>query len=69
MLYQRYFLKMNQSNMTNMLTLLILIASAIFLISGMDSLLTSNVMDQHNNKDTVVLFSTMIICVAVYGGK
>lgn len=55
--------------MTNMLTLLILIASAIFLISGMDSLLTSNVMDQHNNKDTVVLFSTMIICVAVYGGK
>lgn len=39
MLYQRYFLKMNQSNMTNLITLLLLLCISMVVLAGVDLVL------------------------------
>ncbi|KAL1491228.1 hypothetical protein ABEB36_011857 [Hypothenemus hampei] len=63
MLYQRYFLKMNQSNMTNLISLLLLLCATFLLLGAIDVILeNSNRFDY-----LVVIITTSACCIAVYG--
>lgn len=75
MLYQRYFLKMNQSNMTNLISLLLLLCIGFLLFAATDI-----VMVHHSETDPpqehsfrldklLVLICTSGCCIAIYGGK
>ncbi|XP_022913545.2 adenylate cyclase type 5 isoform X1 [Onthophagus taurus] len=65
MLYQRYFLKMNQSNMTNLITLLLVLSVTFIFITGFD-LIKENVTHLRIEK-LVALLSTSGCCLALYG--
>ncbi|KAK9693517.1 Adenylate cyclase, conserved domain [Popillia japonica] len=70
MLYQRYFLKMNQSNMTNLITLLLIFCISIIIVAGTDLIQNHNAdkMVPHQRLDKlIVLMSTSGCCVAIYG--
>lgn len=78
MLYQRYFLKMNQSNMTNLITLLLLLCSGFLIIAAIDFIIPypvnesypEIVVDLPSSKDKLlVLLCTSGCCIAIYGGK
>lgn len=76
MLYQRYFLKMNQSNMTNLITLLLLLCSGFLIIAAVDFIIPPQVQESypvgssHNSMDKLlVLLCTSSCCIAIYGGK
>ncbi|CAG9768347.1 unnamed protein product [Ceutorhynchus assimilis] len=73
MLYQRYFLKMNQSNMTNLISLLLLLCIG-FLLLGVADFIVPHPEESHSiYEDTtrfdylVVLMCTSACCIAVYG--
>ncbi|XP_066259052.1 adenylate cyclase type 6 isoform X1 [Euwallacea similis] len=73
MLYQRYFLKMNQSNMTNLISLLLLLCIAFLLLGAVDFILPRDEDSHSFFKDStrldylVVLMCTSACCIAVYG--
>ncbi|KRT86538.1 Adenylate and Guanylate cyclase, partial [Oryctes borbonicus] len=70
MLYQRYFLKMNQSNMTNLITLLLIFCISIIIVAGTDLIQNHNadkIVSQQRLDKLVVLMSTSGCCVAIYG--
>lgn len=74
MLYQRYFLKMNQSNMTNLITLLLIFCISIIIVAGTDLIQSQRAENgetasQQRLDKLVVLMSTSGCCVAIYGGK
>ncbi|KAH1023903.1 hypothetical protein HUJ05_003481 [Dendroctonus ponderosae] len=73
MLYQRYFLKMNQSNMTNLISLLLLLCIGFILLGAVDFVLP-RVEDFHSAFEDsprldylVALMCTSACCIAVYG--
>lgn len=71
MLYQRYFLRMNQSNMTHVLGLLAGLAFAL----GMLLMLRLVVEDSQQflatleRPENLSLAVTLVVCVAIYAGK
>ncbi|XP_045470841.1 adenylate cyclase type 5 isoform X2 [Harmonia axyridis] len=81
MLYQRYFLKMNQSNMTNLLSLLLLLCVVLLLLAAADMILMHHSFSSPTrlqNSTTyrggfdpldksLVLVSTSGCCIAIYG--
>ncbi|XP_072401648.1 adenylate cyclase type 6 isoform X2 [Diabrotica undecimpunctata] len=73
MLYQRYFLKMNQSNMTNLITLLLMICVVMLVISltdfAMPRQLPTNATEVHaiQYDKLLVLVCTSACCIAIYG--
>ncbi|XP_056643903.1 adenylate cyclase type 6 [Diorhabda sublineata] len=73
MLYQRYFLKMNQSNMTNLITLLLTLCVLLFMISLTDFAMPRQLDTHTTGPDLVpydkllVLMCTSACCVAIYG--
>lgn len=79
MLYQRYFLKMNQSNMTNLITLLLFLCISLLILAGSDLVMRNNAekrihQEMENNSQErldklVVLLCTSGCCIAIYGGK
>ncbi|CAH1183148.1 unnamed protein product [Phaedon cochleariae] len=68
MLYQRYFLKMNQSNMTNLISLLLLLCIGFLLVAVIDLALPRSI-EAHGNKTDklLVLGCTSGCCIAIYG--
>ncbi|XP_050309955.1 adenylate cyclase type 5 isoform X2 [Anthonomus grandis grandis] len=74
MLYQRYFLKMNQSNMTNLISLLLLLCIGFLLLAAADFMMLPRHEKFHSiNEDStqlnylVVLMCTSACCIAIYG--
>jgi len=70
MLYQRYFLRMNQSNMTHVLGLLVGLALALGLLLIM-KLMTDNqpLFTLLQRPENLSLAITLVTCIAVYAGK
>lgn len=73
MLYQRYFLKMNQSNMTNLISLLLLLCVAFLLLAATDLIMVHHSEElprhsTHRSDKLVVLICTSGCCIAIYGG-
>lgn len=74
MLYQRYFLKMNQSNMSNLISLLLLLCVVLLLLAVIDIILSNpgNV-DRDDASGfgrldkLLVVISTSGCCIAIYG--
>lgn len=66
MLYQRYFLKMNQSNMTNLISLLLLLCIVFLLLGVVDFILPRDHYEDRLHY-LVVLMCTSACCIAVYG--
>ncbi|KAK9870649.1 hypothetical protein WA026_008210 [Henosepilachna vigintioctopunctata] len=82
MLYQRYFLKMNQSNMTNLLSLLLILCVVLLLLAATDVVFmqqgshSSVKLDRVTSKigfnlmdKSLVVISTSGCCLAIYGGE
>lgn len=71
MLYQRYFLRMNQSNMTHVLGLLVGLALALGLLLIMKLILTGNqpLFTLLQRPENLSLAITLVTCIAVYAGK
>lgn len=82
MLYQRYFLKMNQSNMTNIISLLVLVCIAFVVLAGSEmvfvhdtsahtfTVYNGNLTDQATQIDKLlVLICTTGCCIAIYSGE
>lgn len=71
MLYQRYFLRMNQSNMTHVLGLLVGLALALGLLLIMKLMLTGNqpLFTLLQRPENLSLAITLVTCIAVYAGK
>lgn len=71
MLYQRYFLRMNQSNMTHVLGLLVGLALALGLLLIMKLMLTGNqsLLTVLQKPENLSLAITLVTCIAVYAGK
>lgn len=81
MLYQRYFLKMNQSNMTNLIALLLLLCAGFLVIGAVDFVTPSFVGETESDKvvelpgssdrldKLLVLMCTSGCCIAIYGGR
>ncbi|CAH0556509.1 unnamed protein product [Brassicogethes aeneus] len=71
MLYQRYFLKMNQSSMTNLITLLLLLCIGFLFSSSTDFIIIkhSDLFRSSTNRldKLLVLMSTSGCCIAIYG--
>ncbi|XP_025829382.1 adenylate cyclase type 6 [Agrilus planipennis] len=69
MLYQRYFLKMNQSNMTNLISLLLVFCTGLFILVGVDFILEqySDSLSQDRNNKLLGLISTAGGCLILYG--
>ncbi|XP_030746554.1 adenylate cyclase type 5-like, partial [Sitophilus oryzae] len=73
MLYQRYFLKMNQSNMTNLISLLLLLCIGFLLLGAVDFILPKaevahSIFEDSSRMDKlVVLMCTSACCIAIYG--
>nr|CAH7746500.1 unnamed protein product [Callosobruchus chinensis] len=71
MLYQRYFLKMNQSNMTNLISLLLCVCAVTLLVSALDfaavrSAIGANEVPPIADR-LLMLVCTSVCCIAVYG--
>ncbi|XP_076269275.1 adenylate cyclase type 6 isoform X2 [Rhynchophorus ferrugineus] len=72
MLYQRYFLKMNQSNMTNLIWLLLLLCIGFLILGVLDFILpkpfeSHSVFEDSSRIDKlVVLMCTSACCIAIY---
>lgn len=71
MLYQRYFLRMNQSNMTHVLGLLAGLALALGVLLLLKLFLDGNqrFFDTLERPENLFLAITLITCVAIYAGK
>lgn len=73
MLYQRYFLKMNQSNMTNLITLLLLLCIGFLFLAAADFVIGKQPDTDQNPAyrldKLLVLMCTSGCCIAIYGGK
>lgn len=71
MLYQRYFLRMNQSNMTHVLGLLAGLALALGVLLLLKLFLDGNqqFLDTLERPENLFLAITLITCVAIYAGK
>ena len=75
MLYQRYFLKMNQSNMTNLISLLLLLCVGFLLFAATDLVMVhhseTDLPQEHSKRleKLLVLIGTSGCCIAIYGGK
>lgn len=71
MLYQRYFLRMNQSNMTHVLGLLAGLALALGVLLLLKLFLDGNqrFFDILERPENLFLAITLITCVAIYAGK
>lgn len=70
MLYQRYFLRMNQSNMTHVLGLLAGLAFALGLLLVIKLILTDNELffTLLQRTENLFLAITLVICIVVYAG-
>ncbi|XP_046419665.1 adenylate cyclase type 6 [Neodiprion virginianus] len=70
MLYQRYFLRMNQSNMTHVLGLLSGLAVALGILLGLSLTFDSSdpFVDLLQKPQHLTLALTLIACIAVYAG-
>lgn len=77
-MYQRYFLKMNQSNMTNLISLLLLLCVGFLMVAATDFVLprhadgpeTSKIQTGSDRLDKLlVLMCTTGCCIAIYAGK
>ncbi|CAG9853898.1 unnamed protein product [Phyllotreta striolata] len=72
MLYQRYFLKMNQSNMTNLITLLLVLCVCLLVISLTDFVMPRKLPEDGPLPDSIrydkllVLVCTSGCCIAIY---
>jgi len=71
MLYQRYFLRMNQSNMTHVLGLLVGLAFALGLLLIIKLMLTGNqpLFTLLQRPENLSLAITLVTCIAIYAGK
>lgn len=70
MLYQRYFLRMNQSNMTHVLILLVGLALALGLLLVAKLMLTDKpLFTLLQRPENFSLGVTLVTCIAVYIGK
>lgn len=70
MLYQRYFLRMNQSNMTHVLILLVGLALALGLLLVAKLMLTDKpLFTLLQRLENFSLGVTLVTCIAVYIGK
>ncbi|XP_017784775.1 PREDICTED: adenylate cyclase type 6 isoform X2 [Nicrophorus vespilloides] len=67
MLYQRYFLKMNQSNMTNLIMLLLLLCVSLLLLAGSDLIFLHPFDVKDQMEKLIVLMATSACCIAIYG--
>ncbi|XP_018566319.1 adenylate cyclase type 6 isoform X1 [Anoplophora glabripennis] len=73
MLYQRYFLKMNQSNMTNLISLLLLLCIGFLMVAAIDFALpreedASKIQAGSDRLEKLlVLMCTTGCCIAIYG--
>jgi adenylate cyclase 5 len=67
MLYQRYFLRMNQSNMTHLLGLLLALCSVIGLLQLAVALFSSSL--GVLEPGLIAVGVTVACCVAVYAGE
>jgi hypothetical protein len=67
MLYQRYFLRMNQSNMTHLLGLLLALCSVLGLLQLAAALFSS--WWEGRDSGLVAVGMTLTCCVAVYAGE
>lgn len=68
MLYQRYFLRMNQSNMIHVLGLLVGLAFALGLLLIV-KLMSGDLFNLLQRPDNLSLAITLLTCVIVYAGK
>lgn len=71
MLYQRYFLRMNQSNMTHVLGLLAGLALALGVLLVLRIILEGNqqFLDTFERPENLSLAITLVVCVAIYAGE
>lgn len=79
MLYQRYFLKMNQSNMTTLITLLLVLCISLLFLAGADVITRHSIEAKYEEDNSiqfqdrldklVVLMCTSGCCIAIYGGN
>jgi hypothetical protein len=67
MLYQRYFLRMNQSNMTHLLGLLLALCSVLGLLQLTMALFSSTW--DGGEAGLIAMGMTLACCVAVYAGE
>ncbi|KAF5269198.1 hypothetical protein FQR65_LT02499 [Abscondita terminalis] len=67
MLYQRYFLKMNQSNMTSLISLLLLFCIGLFIITSVDLLPKENKISSDRLNKLLGFLCTSGTCVVIYG--
>lgn len=70
MLYQRYFLKMNQSNMTSLISLLLIFCVGLFILTSVDLLLKGeNRISSDRLSKLLGFLCTSGTCVVIYGSK
>lgn len=71
MLYQRYFLRMNQSNMTHVLGLLAGLAIALGFLLGLSLTFTSSapILELVQRPVHLAMALTLIVCLGVYAGQ
>ncbi|KAK4879136.1 hypothetical protein RN001_007282, partial [Aquatica leii] len=67
MLYQRYFLKMNQSNMTCLISLLLLFCIGLFILTSVDLLPKENKISSDRLNKLLGFLCTSGTCVVIYG--
>ncbi|KAB0798417.1 hypothetical protein PPYR_09410 [Photinus pyralis] len=67
MLYQRYFLKMNQSNMTSLISLLLLFCVGIFILTSIDLLPKESRVTSDRLNKLLGFLCTSGSCVVIYG--
>ncbi|KAF5296799.1 hypothetical protein FQA39_LY12317 [Lamprigera yunnana] len=67
MLYQRYFLKMNQSNMTSLVSLLLLFCIGLFILSSVDLLPKENKLSTDRMNKLLGFLCTSGTCIIIYG--
>ncbi|XP_074031127.1 adenylate cyclase type 6 isoform X2 [Leptinotarsa decemlineata] len=67
MLYQRYFLKMNQSNMTNLISLLLAICITFLVIALTDFVMPRRPEEGVDYDKLLILMCTSGCCIAIYG--
>jgi hypothetical protein len=67
MLYQRYFLRMNQSNMTHLLGLLLALCSILGLLQLVAAFFSSSWGDREPG--LIAMGMTLACCIAVYAGE
>ncbi|KAK5646083.1 hypothetical protein RI129_004547 [Pyrocoelia pectoralis] len=67
MLYQRYFLKMNQSNMTSLISLLLLFCIGLFVLTSIDLLPKETKISSDRLNKLLGFLCTSGACVVIYG--